>query len=68
MPRGCPPCCLFVLTFLTIKPQGQEKCLYPFIEAEGEIESEIKMDMTIIGLLYQPDGTITCIQVFINLF
>lgn len=25
MPRGCPPCCLFVLTFLTIKPQGHKK-------------------------------------------
>lgn len=37
-PRGCPPCCLFVLTFLTIKPQGKKKkSLYPFIEVEGGI-------------------------------
>lgn len=32
MPRGCPPCCLFVLIFLTIKPQGHKK---KFIEEQG---------------------------------
>lgn len=50
MPRGCPPCCLFVLSILTIKPRGQQKneSLYPFIDVEGETtESEKKMDWTI---------------------
>lgn len=42
-----PAACLF-LKFLTIKPQGWKGCLYPFIDMEGEIESEKKMDKTVL--------------------